>query len=88
MTSTRADGSKHETYEEAKSSHYAYLNQRFDHRSEELRSVGYKYAHVPAMGIAVFTKAKHGKVHTIAAGTVLNADVMVWEDTLEAAIRF
>lgn len=66
---------------EERNAHYGKLNERFEERSAELRSMGYKYQQIPGMGIAVFTRTKHGKVKTVAAGTVLNADDVVWADT-------
>lgn len=66
--------------------HYRVLNERFDDRAFQLVELGYKYQIIPAMNVAVFVRNRHGKVNTIAAGTVLNADSVVWSDTLLRAV--
>lgn len=85
MLKHRPDGTLYETYAESKDAHYRYLNERFDDRALELAKLGFKYQGVPGLNIAVFTRTRRGRVHTIAAGTVLNADEIVWADTIEEA---
>lgn len=68
--------------------HYGRLNARFDDRCRDLYALGFRYQHVPGLNIAVFTKDRHGRVHTLAAGTVLNADDVVWADDYARAQRF
>lgn len=65
---------------------YGELNARFDERASFLRDKGYKYETIPVIKIAVFTKNRYGKVHTIAAGCVLNACERVWADTIPTLI--
>lgn len=71
-----------------RNAHYGKLNVRFDAREEQLRGLGFKYTHVPGLGIAVFVRERFTRTHAIAAGTVMNADDVVWEDTLGSATRF
>lgn len=71
-----------------KNAHYGKLNVRFDERAAVLRGMGFRYEHVPAMNLAVFTKTRAGRVHCLPAGVVMNADEIVWADDLERAERF
>jgi len=73
---------------EGRNAHYGNLNLRFDERTKELHSLGFKYQHVPGLGIAVFVKTIHGRTKAFAAGSVINADPIVWRDMLEEASRF
>lgn len=68
--------------------HYGKLNARFEERSAHLRKIGYKYTRVEEYNITFFTCKKFGKVESIAVGTVMSADPLVWADTLERATRF
>lgn len=71
-----------------KDDHYRKINIRFDDRSLLLRNMGYKYQHIPCMPVAVFVKERHGKVDAICAGSVMNADDIVWVDMFDRAYRF
>jgi len=68
--------------------HYGMLNDRFEGRSRRLRDLGFRYVRLEEHGIAVFAKTQHGKTHSISAGTVMNADAIVWADTLARAEAF
>lgn len=68
--------------------HYGKLNTRFDERAAVLREMGFKYQHVPGLGIAVFVKERHCRTHALSAGSVMNADDVVWADYLERAQQF
>lgn len=68
--------------------HYGRLNARFDIRAAALRNLGFAYQHVPGLNTAVFTRTRFGRVHSIASGTAINADDVVWADTLAQAERF
>lgn len=73
-----------------KSKHYEKLNRRFDDRAALLREMGFKYTGLDKIGaeghnLAVFTRPerfKPGKHETIAAGYVLAADPVLWDDTV------
>ncbi len=71
-----------------RNAHYGKLNARFDERAAVLMGLGFKYEHVSGLGIAVFLKTRHTRPHAITAGVVMNADDVVWSDTLESAERF
>ena len=66
--------------------HYATINTRFNERASELRKAGYKYEILPDMPVAVFKRMRCGKVQAVAAGTVMNADDMVWTDQLRVLL--
>jgi hypothetical protein len=51
-------------------------------------SWGYRYESIDGYGIAIFTAIRFGKRYAIPAATVMNADDIVWSDTLERAERF
>ena len=71
-----------------KNAHYGQLNARFDERAAVLTGLGFRYEHVAGLNMAVFTKSRHGRIHAVAAGVVMNADAVVWEDTLDSVNRF
>jgi hypothetical protein len=69
-----------------KNAHYGFLNQRFDVRAAELIRRGFKYERIPTLDIAVFLRPRPGRSvpTTLAASLVLNADPLVWQDTLDS----
>jgi hypothetical protein len=75
--------------------HYGNLNRRFDRRAAELRELGFTYKGIDQLGaeghsLAVFTRPerfKPGKHETVAAGFVLTADPIIWEDTIDRFSR-
>ena len=83
MTATQQADSK-----AARNAHYGKLNDRFDVRAAWLRALGFRYEHVPAMGFAVFTLTRFGKVKAVPAALVMNADDIVWGDYSEEYQRF
>lgn len=66
--------------------HYGELNERFDARAAVLREAGYVYGIIPGLPVAVFTRTRAGKLQAVASGTVLNADEIVWEDTVRLLV--
>lgn len=71
-----------------KNAHYGKLNDQFDARATVLRGLGFRYEHVPALQIAVFTKTRFGRVTCLPASFVMNADEIVWGDKLDEVTRF
>jgi hypothetical protein len=71
-----------------KNEHYGMLNDRFDGRANRLRKLGFVYVCIEEFNIAVFSIKRFGKTMTISAGTIMNADEVVWADTVEQAERF
>lgn len=67
---------------------YGKLNKRFDKREKELREMGYKRETLFAYNIALYVRVRHGKIHAISAGTVMNASKRVWEDHITECQRF
>lgn len=70
-----------------RNAHYGTLNVRFDARAAQLRGLGYRYERLEAYDVAVFTKVAAGRRKSIAAGSVMNADEVVWQDDLERLAR-
>lgn len=62
--------------------YYGGLNRRFEKRANLLRKLGWKYERLEKYNCAVFVRNSYHKGRTIAAGTVMNADRRVWNDTL------
>lgn len=71
-----------------KNDHYAKLCARFDSRSAFLAANEFEYVRLEELDMAVWTRKRHGKVKTFAAGFVMNADEIVWSDVIGEVNRF
>lgn len=64
---------------------YGGLNRRFDRRARRLRSLGYQYTQTP-FG-AVFIRSRFGRLDSIPAGVVMNADNRAFVDSIRSPMR-
>lgn len=68
----------------ASNDHYGLLNNRFDHRSEYLRSKGFRYEFVEAFGstfgVFVCNRPSAVKPTVVVASCVMHSDEFVWAD--------